>query len=154
MTASGPGGAHEFLHPDEYRAWNALLKLQQTSLRALDAALRVRAGLSVSEFDVLITLYNAPEWRLGMTALAQSVAFSPSGLTHLVTRLERSGLVERVVDPEDGRKFYTVLTGAGDDCLRAARPVHNEVLRAVLLSHLGAGDRRALAELWERVREG
>ena len=148
----GASGGHEFLEPDEDRAWNALLKMQQFSLRALDAALQGRAGLSVTEFDVLITLYNAPGARLGMTALAQRVLLSPSGLTHLVTRLERSGLVERVVDPEDGRKFFAVLTEGGDERLRAARPVHNEVLRRTLLSHMAPGDRRTLGDLWDRVR--
>lgn len=149
MSASGE---HEFLEPDEYRAWDALLRVQQRSIRALDAALQEQAGLSVTEFDVLITLYNAPQARLGMGALAQSVLLSPSGLTHLVTRLERSGLVERLVDPEDGRKFFAVLTERGDERLRAARSVHNAVLRRTLLSHLDAGDRRTLGDLWDRVR--
>lgn len=143
---------HEFLEPEEFGAWNALLKLQQLSIRALDAALQAEAGLSVTEFDVLITLYNAPDHRFGMSALAQGVLLSPSGLTHLITRLERHGLVERVVDPGDGRKFFAVLTPVGDERLRRARPVHNAVLRQTLLRHLGARDRRMLAELWERVR--
>jgi DNA-binding MarR family transcriptional regulator len=145
------GSGHELLERSEYEAWNSMLVVTQAVLRELDAALRAEAGLSVTEFDVLITLWNAPERRLGMTDLAERVLLSPSGLTHLVTRMERDGLVVREGDPEDGRKFRTVLTDAGEDRLRAARRTHNAVLRSVLLGHLGPKDRRALADIGRRL---
>ena len=143
---------HEFLEPEEYGAWNALLTLTQTTLRELDEALREQAGLSVSEFDVLITLFNAPDRRLGMTALARQAMLSPSGLTHLVTRMERDGLLTREVDADDRRKFYTTLTDAGEAKLATARRTHNETLRRTMLPHLSARDRRALQELGQRLR--
>ena len=149
--ARARGARHEFLEPDEYGAWNALLTLSQTVLRELDAALRADVGLSVSEFDVLITLYNAPHRRLGMTALAQTVMVSPSGLTHLVTRMERDGLLVREVDGSDRRKFYAVLTTTGDTKLAAARRTHNETLRRALLPHLSTADRRSLMSLGRRI---
>ena len=82
-----------------------------------------------------------------------SVMLSPSGLTHLVTRMERDGLLGRENDPADRRKFFTLLTEAGDDRLRRARRVHNAVLRDVLLRHLNATDRALLADLGQRLRE-
>ncbi len=33
---------------------------------------------------------------------------SPAGITHLVTRLERDGLVRREMDPSDRRKWWTL----------------------------------------------
>jgi DNA-binding MarR family transcriptional regulator len=147
------GEEHEFLKPEEYETWNALLSLSQGTLRALDVELQSASRLSVNEFDVLITLFNAEERRLGLTSLAQSAMLSPSGLTHLITRLERHGLVDRVVDPADRRKFFAVLTDAGDARLRQARPVHNRVLRSLLLTHIGATDRRCLVRIWKRVAE-
>lgn len=145
------GQGHEFLERDEYESWNGLLTMTQAVLRELDEALRTEAGLSVTEFDVLITLFNAPDHRLGMTALANSVLLSPSGLTHLVTRMERDGLLAREPDRVDRRKFFTVLTPAGDERLRAARRTHNTVLRRVLLPHLDATDRRTLAALGRQL---
>lgn len=142
---------HEFLEPEEYGAWNALLTLTQTVLRELDDAMREQCDLSVSEFDVLITLFNAPDRRLGMTALARQVMLSPSGLTHLVTRMERDGLLVREVDPDDRRKFYTTLTDAGDAKLASARRTHNETLRRVLLPQLTGSDRKALLTLGQRL---
>ncbi len=145
------GGRHAFLGRDEYESWNALLAVTKAVLRRLDASLRAEAGLSVTEFDVLITLFNAPERKLGMSELASRVMLSPSGLTHLVTRMERDRLLERQEDPADGRKFFTVLTTTGDDRLRVARSTHNEVLRQILLPHLHAEDRRTLAQLGRRL---
>ena len=108
--------------------------LHRSVLQELDGQLRRRNGLAVTEFDVLITLFNAPDRRLRMSELAERVLLSPAGTTHLVTRLERDGLVRREVDPVDGRKWFTVLTEDGDSALKAARPTHNDVLRGTLLA--------------------
>jgi DNA-binding MarR family transcriptional regulator len=142
---------HEYLDRDEYEAWNGLLTLTRSVLLRLDEALRADAGLSVTEFDVLITLYNAPGRKLGMGELATGVLLSNSGLTHLVTRMEREGLLSRENDAADRRKFFTVLTAAGSERLRVARRAHNAVLRDTLLPRLDAADRRVLADLGRRL---
>ena len=144
---------HEFLRPDEYGAWNGLLMLNRQVLAELDDALRAEHQLAVSEFDVLITLYNADGQRLRMSELASHVMLSNAGLTHLVTRLERDGLVRREVDPDDGRKWFTVLTEKGDRRLRDARRTHNEVLRRTVLEVTTAEERKLLAKLWARLRD-
>jgi len=141
----------EFLDRDEYESWNALLAVTKAVLRDLDASLGAEVGLSVTEFDVLITLFNAPDRKLGMSELASKVMLSPSGLTHLVTRMERDGLLARQEDPSDRRKFFTVLTPTGGERLRLARSTHNRVLRETLLPHLHPQDRRTLAQLGRRL---
>jgi len=143
--------AHDFLEPDEYEAWNALLMLHRSVLADLDAALRSAHGITVTEFDVLITLFNAPGRRLGMGALADRAMLSPAGVTHLVTRLERDGLVRREPDPDDGRKSFTELTDQGDDVLREGRGTHNAVLRRTLLAATTAAERKALRAVWRRL---
>src|SRR5476651_2365173 len=90
------------------------MMLHHTVLQELDAELRRHHDLPVTEFEVLITLFNAPDRRLRMSELAQQVLLSPAGTTHLVTRLERDRLVRREVDPADGRKWFAVLTDQGD----------------------------------------
>ena len=125
--------------------------LHRSVLAQLDAQLRRHHGLAVTEFDVLITLFNAPERRLRMSELAERVLLSPAGTTHLVTRLERDGLVRREVDATDGRKWFTVLTDGGDRALKAARPTHNEVLRRTLMAATSASDRRTLRRVWTRL---
>ena len=142
---------HELLEPDEWQAVNALLMLNRALLSELDGALRSEHGIAVTEFDVLITLFNAPERRLGMSALAEQKMLSPAGTTHLVTRLERDGLVRREIDPADRRKAFTVLTQAGDAKLREARGTHNRVLRASFLAATTARERKTLGQVWRRL---
>ena len=110
-------------------------------------------GLAVTEFDVLITLHNAPGRRLRMSSLAEQVLLSPAGITHLVTRLERDRLVRREIDPSDRRKWYTVLTDHGDDVLKAARRTHNDVLRRGLLNITTPNERQTLQRLWTRLNQ-
>lgn len=145
-------GTPEFLRDDEVAAWHGLLQTSGRVLRELDRSLRRDHRISVGEFDVLITLFNAPDARLRMADLARSVSLSPAGLTHLVARLERERLVRRATDPEDRRGSYTVLTAKGLARLNAARPVHNEVIRRLFLNRITADDRRRLAAIWGRAQ--
>ena len=142
---------HEYLDRDEWESWGALMMLNRTVVQALDAELRSRHGLAVTEFDVLITLFNAPNQRLGMSALADRVLLSPAGTTHLVTRLERDGRVRREVDLADRRKWFTVLTPEGDRVLREARRTHNDALRRTLFAATSPTDRRTLQRIWRRL---
>ena len=151
MAKSRP--EHEFLEPEEWQSWGALMMLHRSVLQHLDAELRRAHDLAVTEFDVLITLFNAPDQRLRMSDLAERVLLSPAGTTHLVTRLERDGLVHREVDPTDRRQWFAVLTDEGDRTLLAARRTHNDVLRRTLLADTTAGDRRTLRRIWQRLAD-
>ena len=142
---------HEFMEPEEWESWAAVMMLHRAVLQDIDTELRQEHKLAITEFDVLITLFNAPGNRLGMSALARQAMLSPAGTTHLVTRLERDGLVKREVDPADRRKWFTVLTEEGDQTLRAARRTHNAVLRRTFLNVTSPADRKMLRRLWQRL---
>jgi DNA-binding MarR family transcriptional regulator len=144
---------HEFLEPEEWESWGALMLLHRLVLQDLDARLRSAHGLSVTEFDVLITLFNAADQRLGMSDLGERVLLSPAGTTHLVKRLELDRLVRREVDPADRRRWFTVLTVDGDRALQSARHTHNDVLRTTLFAATTPTERRTLRRIWERLSE-
>ena len=141
----------EYLTDAEFRAWHGCLQFTNNVRRVLDTALVAAHGITIKEFDVLITLFNAPGERLRMTELAERVLLSPSGVTHLVTRLERDGLVSRAVDPDDRRSFFAALTPAGGKRLRASRHTHNEVVRAHLTRRLTKTELATMGALWEKV---
>ena len=145
--------ADEYLTDAEFRAWHGSLQFNNAVMRALDAALMASHGISVKEFDVLITLFNAPDERLRMTELSESVVLSPSGVTHLVTRLERDGLVSRVVDADDRRSYFAALTREGNARLRESRPTHNEVVRAHLTRRLTASQLATFGALFDTILE-
>jgi len=145
------GGQQERLAAEEWGAWAALLMLHRMVLQDLDAELHREHGLAVTEFDVMSTLSGAPRKQLGMSVLAHRAMLSPAGTTHLVTRLERDGLVKRSIDPADRRKWFTVLTEKGDQALQAARHTYNRVLRRSFLAATSPADRRTLQQLWRRL---
>jgi DNA-binding MarR family transcriptional regulator len=143
----------DYLTEVEFRAWHGCLLFTNGATRAVDEAIAAAHGISLKEFDVLITLFNAPDGRLRMAELAERVILTPSGVTHLVTRLEREGLVSRIVDEQDRRSNFASLTRDGDRRLRESRSTHNEVVRAHLTSRLTFAQLAALGELWETVLE-
>ncbi len=130
---------------DAREAWHQLLQVSSRTLRSIDAALDESARLMVSEFDVLITLFNAPDGRLRMSDLASATMLSSGGLTRLVGRLEQRGFVRRDVDPGDHRAFHASLTPAGHEKLAQAREPHDAVIQRQL------GDRLSPNEL-QRLR--
>ena len=125
-------------------AWHRLLRLSRRVLREIDARLDAEHRIGVNEFDVLITLDNAPDRRLRMTDLAEAVMFSSGGLTRLIGRLESRGLVARIPDPDDARSFYAALTGEGSQRLSEARVTHDAVIEALLSSKLTGDEMRSL----------
>jgi DNA-binding MarR family transcriptional regulator len=144
---------NEYLSDAEFRAWHGSLLFTNTTTRALDEALSKAHGISVKEFDVLITLFNAPDGRLRMAELAARVVLSASGVTHLVTRLERDRLVQRIVDKGDRRSFFAALTPVGHQRLRDSRPTHNEVIREHLTRRLTPNQLDTLGTLWTELLE-
>jgi len=136
---------------DEFAAWHGMLTLYSRVMRDLDRDLLASHQISVREFDVLITLTNAPDYRLRMSDLAQQVMLTPSGLTRLVERLERARLVERQADPRDARSFHAVLTDLGAQRLEEARATHNAVIRIRFTNRLSVKELRELGAIWGKV---
>ena len=114
----------EELTGTELGAWRGLLRVHAALVRELDAELDAAHDLPLSSYDVLIYLQAAPGRRLRMAELADSVLLSRSGVTRLVDRLEREGLIVRDTCASDGRGLYAVLTDEGEALLASARPTH------------------------------
>jgi DNA-binding MarR family transcriptional regulator len=70
-----------------------------------------RDDLSASAALVLNRLHREGPMRL--TALAAAEGASQSGMTQLVQRMERQGLLERWSDPGDGRASLVMLSATG-----------------------------------------
>jgi DNA-binding MarR family transcriptional regulator len=138
----------------ELGAWRGLLRVHAALVRELDAELDAAHDLPLSSYDVLIYLQAAPGKRLRMAELADSVLLSRSGVTRLVDRLEREGLIVRDTCTSDGRGLYAVLTDEGEAMLARARPTHLAGVRERFLRHFSEDELEQLAEYWERVLPG
>ena len=94
-------------------SWVSFLRAHAAITRQLNADLLNAHGLTLSDYDVLVQLAQAPGRRLRPVELARAVLLTRSGVTRLVHGLEHAGLVERVPSPDDGRGHLVQLTAAG-----------------------------------------
>jgi DNA-binding MarR family transcriptional regulator len=118
----------------------------------LDSQMQAEHGLSLSAYEVLMFLDDAPEHRLRMSEIADRVLLSRSGCTRLVDRLAAEGYVARCADDTDGRGLYAKLTEAGVAKIHAARATHRDGIRRFFLDHLTATDQIVLGDVWSRFR--
>ena len=113
-----------------------------------------RFGLTRTDWDVLASLrrVGAP-YRRSPTELYRALMRTSGGMTHLVDRLEREGLVERVADPDDRRGLLVGLTRKGRALVQRVEPSHLETERR-LLAALTPQEQRELARLLRKLLIG
>ena len=139
------------LAEQELRAWRGLLRTHAMLVKRLDAELEAEHGLALTSYEVLLHLNHSDGGKMRMCDVAESVLLSRSGLTRLVDRLERDGLVERVSCADDARGAFAHLTDAGRAKLEAARGTHLDGVRRHFLSHFSDEELELLGRAWERV---
>ncbi len=135
----------------ELGAWRNFLRVHAVLTRELDEELRRAHGLPLTSYDVLVNLESAPDRRMRMSELADAVLLSRSGLTRLVERLERDGLLSRADCPGDARGSFAVLTDLGMKRLAEARKTHLRGVRERFLGVFSDDELELLGELWGRV---
>lgn len=92
--------------------------------------------LSEVEFEVLMRLARSPGQRLRMTELAGQTSLSTSGVTRVVDRMDREGLIRREACPTDRRSSYAVVTDNGLERLDQVLPGHLELIQEWFVSRL------------------
>jgi DNA-binding MarR family transcriptional regulator len=142
------------LDRDELAAWRGMLRVHSDMTRVLDAELTHRHRLPLTSYEVLLFLADSPDGRMRMSELADSVLLSRSGLTRLVDRLERDGLLEREQCEEDARGYFAAITDRGRTLFTEARRTHLAGVRERFLSRFSRDDLQTLGELWEKVPYG
>ena len=142
---------HAWLADDEQRVWRAWLRAQVLLHAAVGAQLDRDAGLSESDYAVLVHLSEAPDGRLRGKALACELQWEKSRLSHHLSRMERRGLVERVECPTDGRGAFVVLTPEGRSRIEAAAPLHVAEVRRLFIDALGPAHLAALGAAVEQL---
>jgi DNA-binding MarR family transcriptional regulator len=140
-----------WLDDDELRDWMPFAGLLLKLPAALDAETQRDSGLSHFEYLVLASLSEAPGRTRRMSDLAVLANGSLSRLSHVVTRLERRGWIERTPCPEDGRFTMAVLTEPGWEKVQASAPGHVEAVRTLILDALTADDRKRLGDIARRI---
>ena len=135
----------------ESRAWLGLVAVTQLLPAALDSQLQREAHLTHFEFMVLTALRFAPQSTLRMTALADATNASLTRLSHVCTRLEKRGIIERTPSPDDRRATDIRLTGEGRRALITAMPGHIATARHLVIDALTPAQLDALADIAETI---
>ncbi|MFE9311569.1 MarR family winged helix-turn-helix transcriptional regulator [Streptomyces sp. NPDC006706] len=119
--------------------------------RRLGTAMQSEVGLPHVWFEVLIRLARAEEGQLTMSALADQIALTTSGVTRLIDRIQAAGYVERCPCVRDRRIAYAAITDAGHDVLYRAAVGHVRNLRDTF-AQFSEDDLATLGNLLDRLR--
>jgi len=147
-----------WLDAAEQQAWRAYLDATRLLIQVLDRQLEDDAGISFTDYELLVLLSEAADRRMRMRDLANAALSTRSGMTRAVTRLERTGWVRRVECEEDRRGMFAELTASGLAKLTATAPGHVAAVRARVFDKLTPAEWKQLgatcAHLAESLRTG
>jgi DNA-binding MarR family transcriptional regulator len=133
------------------QAWTRFLRAHAALTRELSVRLEAQHGLTLSDYDVLIQLYHAPERKLRRIDLARQVLLTASGITRLLDGLEACGLVKKERCESDARVTYAVLTARGVRKCEQASASHLADVEQLFAANFEPGERAALADLLGRL---
>lgn len=133
-------------------AWIALTQTHAAVSGRLQEALTAAELPPLPWFEVLATLDRAPEQRLKMGELAEALVITRGGLTKLVDRLIKAGLLERTFCETDRRVSYATLLPAGIELLAEMRPVVRGELASAFTASLTVAQAEELRTMLDQIR--
>ena len=142
-----------WLDDDEQRAWLRLAGVMLKLSPALDSQLQRDSDLTHFDYLCLAMLSESDDRTLRMSELATRANASLSRLSHVVSKLERRGWVERLPSPASRRVTLARLTEDGWSVLVAAAPGHVENVRSLVFDDLTREDVAALHRIAGHIVE-
>jgi DNA-binding MarR family transcriptional regulator len=133
-------------------AWEAFVFAHAAAVGRIEREFAAAGVASLTWYDVLTALSEAPGHRMRLQDLADEVVLSRSGLTRLLDRVEAAGLIRREPCETDRRGAYAVLTPAGEEAVARAWPVYARGIARHFAAYLGDDEKQLLAEALRRVR--
>jgi len=150
VTTEAPGSRPDSTtHGD---AWGALTRTHAAVSQRLQEALAQGDYPPLPWYEVLAAVAEAPDQRMRMGDLAEALVITRGGLTKLVDRLVKAGLLERTFCETDRRVSYATLCPAGRDLLAEMRPVIVGELEAAFSASLSVKQANELRETLDTVR--
>jgi DNA-binding MarR family transcriptional regulator len=136
------GGMSEdvWLSDEQQRAWVKFIAVVELLPGVLDTQLQRDSDLTHFEYFTLAMLSEAPERTFRMTALASATNSTLPRLSHVVSRLEKRGFIERMPCPDDRRATNAHLTDEGWQKVVATAPGHVSTVRDNVIDPLNAQD--------------
>jgi len=129
-----------WLTPEQLRAWKKFVAVVEILPGVLDSQLQRDAEVTHFEYFTMAMLSEAPDRTLRMTSLASATNSTLPRLSHVVSRLEKRGYVDRAPCPDDRRATNATLTEAGWQKVVATAPGHVDTVRENVIDPLSAAD--------------
>jgi DNA-binding MarR family transcriptional regulator len=148
-TRDRDGATKQSPHGD---AWGALTRTHAAIVQRLQEVLSSSDFPPLPWYEVLATVAEAPEQRMKMGDLAEALVITRGGLTKLVDRLVKAGLLERTFCETDRRVSYATLTSSGRDLLAEMRPVVIAELEVAFSANLSVRQAKELRVTLDSVR--
>jgi DNA-binding MarR family transcriptional regulator len=142
-----------WLDADEQRAWLRLAGVMLKLSPALDSQLQRDSDLTHFDYLCLAMLSSTGDRTMAMSELAGLTNASLSRLSHVVTKLQKRGWVERRPSPHSKRVTLVGLTEDGWRTLVAAAPGHVETVRGLVFEGLSRDDVAALERIAGHIVE-
>lgn len=134
-----------------HEAMIGLLLTAQELSRPMQELLAERDGLTLQQYNVLRILRGSKGIGLPTLEIGERMIERTPGVTRLIDRLEKKGLVRRERSSKDRRQVFCHLTEEGDELLTELDgPV--DTLDETLMRGLQDREVRSLIELLDRLR--
>lgn len=137
----------------EKNAWGGFLGTYSRMNHLVETDLQEHSRISHAEFEVLLRLSFEENHRLRIQELAARSILTLSGVSRVVERLEKAGLVVRETANEDRRGAYAVLTDAGSERFLKAAEAHIAFVRKNFLGYFNSQELEQMVDFWNRVLE-
>lgn len=145
--------ATKWLNSEEMAAWRSYIETSGDLLRAIEKDLEP-FGLDRGDYQLLAMLSEAPDGRLRMCDLADSLRLTRGGLTRRMDGVLKKKLVARVQSTDDRRVAFAQMTPKGMELLRKAAPVHLRSVRTLMIDLLSPAEIRAIASAFRKISDG
>jgi DNA-binding MarR family transcriptional regulator len=140
-----------WLDADQARVWRAYRDMNERLNARLEEQLACDAGLSGSDYTVLVPLSESPLGVLRARELGTGIGWDRSRLSHHLTRMEKRGLVVREECDEDARGLTVRLTEAGRRAIEGAAPGHVECVQRTFFDLISNKELKTLGAVFDRV---
>ena len=134
------------------QTWRSYFESSVLLQQALDDRFRATSDLTLSEYNLLLLLSEAPDGRLRMGDLAHAMVFSSSRLSYQIGVLEKRGLVCRERDASDARVIHACLTDVGREAFDRSSRSHLMAVRELFLDDLSAQEVATLDAVFARLK--
>ena len=132
------------------KVWLRLLSCSTQVETAIRKRLRQEAGITLARFDFMAQLHRHPDG-LAMSVLSRYLMVTGGNVTGLADELEKEGLVERIMDPNDRRSSRVSLTRKGRRLFDKLAATHESWIVS-MFERMGTAEMRQLYELLGRLR--